>query len=101
MEIVAAILQCGAFIIIPLATFGVDVWRILQLDEKYHRVSIAGLMGFISFEATIIGMIIDPRSGNMGSKELVVTSGIIGIATFLFVILFLPVAMAIFRIFKK
>ena len=101
MNILAIILQCGAFIIIPLATFGFGVWRILQLDEKYHRISAAGLIGFISFEASVIGMIIDPRSPSLTLQELFLTSGTIGLVAFLFVILFLPVALTIFRLFKR
>ena len=101
MKLLLPLLQCGAFVAIPVATFGFGVWKILQLDEKYQRVSIAGLIGFIFFEASTIGMIIDPRSGNMDFGELIFTSGLIGIATFLFVLLFLPIAIEIFRIFKK
>ena len=101
MNILVIILQCGAFIIIPLATFGFGVWRILQLDEKYHRISAAGLIGFIFFEASVIGMIIDPRSRNLTLQELFLTSGTIGLVAFLFVILFLPVAVTIFRLFKR
>ncbi|HVF25357.1 MAG TPA: hypothetical protein VNA23_05675 [Anaerolineales bacterium] len=101
MSLLLMLLQCGAFVVIPMATFGFGVRRILQLDEKYHRISSAGLIGFISFEASTIGMIIDPRSGNIDFSELIFTSGIIGIATFLLVLFFLPIAMEIFRICKK
>ena len=101
MNLLLLLLQCGTFIIIPIATFGFGVWKILQLDEKYQLVSIAGLIGFIFFEASTIGMSIDPRSGDIDFRELIFTSGPIGIATFLFVLLFLPIAIEIFRIFKK
>ena len=101
MNILVIILQCGAFIIIPLATFGFGVWRILQLDEKYHRISAAGLIGFIFFEASVIEMIIDPRSRNLTLQELFLTSRTIGLVVFLFVILFLCVAMKLLRLFKR
>ena len=101
MNILIALFQCGIFILVPLATFGFGIQRILQLDEKYHRMSVAGLIGFISFEASAIGMIIDPRSRNLTLQELVLSSGTIGLITFLFVILFLPVALTIFRLFKR
>jgi len=64
-------------------------------------MSIAGLIGFISFEASVIGMIIDLRSRNLTLQELVLLSGTIGLIAFLFVILFLPVALTIFRLFKR
>ncbi|HXQ36039.1 MAG TPA: hypothetical protein VN843_18630 [Anaerolineales bacterium] len=101
MNILIAFFQCGIFILVPLATFGFGIRRILQLDEKYHRMSIAGLIGFISFEASVIGMIIDLRSRNLTLQELVLLSGTIGLIAFLFVILFLPVALTIFRLFKR
>ena len=101
MDILSAILQCGAFIIIPLVTFGFGIWKILQVDQKYYRISVAGLIGFIACEASLIGMIIDPRSVNMSFREWILTSGIMGIITFLFVLLFLPVSLWIYRIFRK
>ena len=100
MKLLLPLLQCGAFIAIPVATFGFGIWKILQLGEKYHRLSIAGLIGIVFFEASMIGLIIDPRSININLKELIFTSAIIGITAFLFVLLLLPVAMSIFRIFK-
>jgi len=95
------LLQCGAFIIIPITTFGFGVWKILQIDKKYHRISIACLIGFIFFEASTIGMLIDPRSNNLSFEKLILISFIIGLVSFLCVFLFLPLLMLIFRIFNK
>lgn len=101
MNMVSTVLQCGVFILIPIVTFGFGIWKINQVDEKYHRISIAGLIGLIAIETSIIGMLMDPRSVNMNFQELLLTAVAIGVASFLFVLLFLPLGIAIFRIFKQ
>ena len=47
MNLLSSFLQCGAFILIPLVTFGLGVWKISQINEKYHYVSFAALIGFV------------------------------------------------------
>ncbi len=71
-----------------------------MLEQKYHYASISGLIGFVFFEFSFIGMIIDPRSKVVGFSEIVLTATGIGIATFLFVLVITPVAILIWRIFK-
>ena len=101
MYLLSALFQCGIFIIVPAITFGFGIRNILLIDEKYRRISVAGLIGFIFFEESVIGLIIDPRSIHISFSELIFTSGLIGILAFLFVLLFSPVAISILRIFKR
>ena len=100
MNRVSTFLQCGAFILIPIATFVFGIWKIMRFDKKYHRISIAGLIGFVFFEGSIIGMLIDPRSGNVEFQGLFLTAIAIGITSFLFVLLLLPIGIAILRLFR-
>lgn len=100
MDLLSILLQCGAFIFVLIATFGSGIWKNLQFNEKYHRISAAGLIGLIFFEASLIGMLIDLGSINVSFMQLIFTSGIIGIITFLFVLLLLPVFLWIYRVFK-
>lgn len=101
MRIFSSLLQCGVFIIIPVITFGIGIWKIIKLNPKYQKVSISALIGFIFFEASIIGLIIDPRSSGHSFQELLVLSGIIGFATSLFVLILLPIGTLMLNIFKN
>jgi hypothetical protein len=49
----------------------------------------------------MIGMFIDPRSSNHSFMELLLTSLAIGLTTFLFVLLVLPIAISILSSFKR
>jgi hypothetical protein len=91
MNLLSSFLQCGAFILIPLVTFALGIWKISQIDEKYHRLNFAALIGFVFFEASMIGMLIDPRSSNHPFIELILIALATGIFTFLFVLLMLPI----------
>lgn len=101
MRLLIIILQCGAFLIIPSVTFGLGIKKLLQIQEKYHRIGIAGLIGFVSFEASIIGMLIDPRSDNYTFIELILTSLVIGLVAFAFVLLGSPIGIAILNMFRR
>ena len=101
MNILLASLQCGAFFIIPIATFGFGLRYILKLNSKYQYSGIAGVIEFTFSEASLIGMLIDPRASQMNFKEIILASAAIGIGAFLAVVLFTPIARLIFQAFIK
>ena len=101
MNILLVSLKCGAFTILPIVTFGFGLQYILKLNNKYQRSGIAGVIGFTFFEASLIGMLIDPRSNQMNFKEIILISLAIGAGAFLIVLLFTPIAKLIFQTFRK
>ena len=101
MNILFSLLQCGAFVIIPIATFGFGLQYILKLNNKYQYPGIAGVTGLTFFEVSLIGMLIDPRANQMNIKEIILTSAATGIGAFLAIVLFTPIARLIFQVFKR
>ena len=97
------ILQCGAFLLIPAGTFATGIWLIVRfvgMANRWSHILVALLIGFIFFEASIIGMLIDPRGGWEKFPEIVRTSSVIGVVTILFVLVFLPIFRALLRLFR-
>lgn len=72
-----------------------------KVDTKYQYISIPTLIGFIFFEASFIGMLMDPRSSEKNFQEILLISSITGLITILFVLIFTPVYTAIVRTLKK
>jgi|APDOM4702015191_1054821.scaffolds.fasta_scaffold669461_2 hypothetical protein len=98
-----SLLQCGAFIFIPAGTFGIGLWLILKfigMDKQISLFLLALLIGISFFEASAVGMLIDPRGGFKRISEIVITSGLIGLGVTLSVILIVPIYRAIIKIFK-
>jgi hypothetical protein len=98
------LLECGAFILIPGFSFGLGLWligRYLGHRDRLSKVYYAFLMGIVTFEASFIGMSIDPRSASVGLTKLVTTSGLIGIGVSLFVLVFTPIYVNLIKIFKR
>jgi hypothetical protein len=95
------LLQCGAFVFIPLTTFIMGVWKITtKVDAKYQYISTT-LTGFVFFEASFIGLLIDPRSSGKSFQEILLISCILGFVVLLFVLIFTPVYTVIMRVLKK
>ncbi len=97
------VLQCGAFLLIPIGTFGIGLWLIFKYIGFSHRfvfVLLALLIGLSFFEAAFMGMIIDPRANSSNIYEIVKTSGVIGLGAFVFVLVFTPIYRALVQIFK-
>lgn len=101
MRVLVTILLCGVIVVIPIVTFVFGFKRLLNFEERYHRVSIAGLLGLVFAELTLLGMLIDPHSINHSFGEILLNSIGIGIFTFLFVLLFLPISSTVIRVFRK
>lgn len=97
------ILQCGAFLLIPIGTFAVGLWLIVHfvgMNSKWSSQLIALLIGFIFFEASAIGMLIDPRGGLERFPEIIRTSIAIGIITTIVVVIFIPIFRMVTNLFK-
>src|ERR1051325_2577063 len=101
MNILIMLLQCGAFIIIPLVTLIIGAWKITYFKEKYQYFSMSALIGFVFFEGSLIGMIIDPRSRNSSFSNMLFIAFIIGSAATLFVFLLTPIYAKLLHLFKK
>ncbi len=101
MNSITILLQCGAFIIIPFVTLIIGVRKITYFKEKYQFISMASLIGFVFFEGSLIGMIIDPRSGQISFGNMLFTALMIGLVTTLFVFLFTPIYAKLIQFFKK
>jgi hypothetical protein len=96
-----SLLQCGLFILIPISTFGTGLWLIRKLfDKKKSFILIALLIGFSFFEASMIGMLIDPRGGFSRFTYIIKTASLIGVVVTLSVLLFAPIYQAIAKLFK-
>lgn len=90
-KILVGLLQCGSFILIPGTSFGIGLWLIISyvgFQRKLGVIFFALLMGLVLFEASVIGMIIDPRSGSFGWTKLIGIAGLIGTATSILVLAF-------------
>lgn len=103
-NVVTAILQCGAFVLIPMGSFALGFWLIAHFvgfENRCAMILVALLIGFIFFEGSLIGMLIDPRASLSGLFEKVSISGIIGLVAFIFVLILTPVFRGLTRIFKQ
>ena len=102
-SLLLVLLQCGAFLLIPIGTFALGIWLIIRfagIDNKWSHILVVLLIGFIFFEASIIGMLVDPRGGWEKFPEIFRTSIVIGVVTVLLVLVFLPIFRALFKLFK-
>jgi hypothetical protein len=98
------ILQCGAFILVPGISFGLGLWLIVRYLGFHHKLAMpifALLVGVVVFEASFIGMAIDPRSSFADLTKIIATSALIGFGASLFVLIFTPVYVKLIEIFKR
>lgn len=101
MNMLVMLLQCGAFVIIPLVTLIFGIWKISYINERYQRIGISALIGFVFVEAFMIGMIIDPRSGNITFSNMIFM-GVMIVLAITFIVFFLaPVYAKLVRWFTK
>jgi len=104
----AAVIGCSLFLFVPLATLGIGL-AILRRHPIRKRglamIAYAALIGLLFFEASSIGMALDPKARSLGVARVLLYSGLIGVATTLAVLLFSPlysfVATAVARAFRK
>lgn len=94
---------CGLFILIPSCTFGIGLWSIyhyIGMKRKLSGMLFALLIGLIAFEASFIGIAIDPRWNN-DWKSLLTTSGLIAIAATFFVLIFTPLFVRLIKVLSR
>jgi hypothetical protein len=97
------LLQCGAFLLIPLVTFGVGLWLIVRFvgtEKRMSQILVALLIGISFLEASTIGMLIDPRGGWTKFPEIIKTSIVIGAIVTISVLVFAPILRALMNLFK-
>src|SRR5574339_229873 len=102
--ILTAILQCGAFVLIPMGSFALGFWLIAHFvgfENRWAMILVALLIGLIFFEGSLIGMLIDPRASLSGPFEKARIASIIGLIAFICVLIFTPVFRGLTRIFKQ
>jgi hypothetical protein len=103
-KLLVIMLQCGAFVLVPGVSFGFGLWlitRYLGFQHKLATLCFALLMGAVFFEASFIGMAIDPRSDSVGWTRIITLAGLIGIGTSVAVLIFTPVYVNLIKIFKR
>ncbi len=103
-NIVTAVLQCGAFVLIPMSSFALGLWLIAHFvgfENRWTMILVALLIGLIFFEGSLVGMLIDPRASLSGLFEKVRIASIIGLVAFIFVLIFTPVFRGLSHIFKQ
>jgi len=97
------LLQCGAFLLIPMGTFAIGLWLIVRFAGINNRFSLilgALLIGVTSFAASTTGMLIDPRGGLAKFPEIIKTSMVIGFIATLSVLVFVPIFRVLVKMFK-
>jgi len=102
-KIVLISLQCGAFVFIPLITLVLGIMFIIRKPGFEHRFSsLAGaiLIGLVFFEASLIGMLMDPRSISVSLIKLIEIAGAMGLTVFVLVLLFGPIYQRLLQMFR-
>ena len=103
-EFLVILLQCSAFLFIPGVTFGLGVWLIVRYlghQHKFAALFYALLVGTVAFEASFIGMAMDPGSIGRDWTRLFTTAALIGIGTCIFVLVLTPVYVSLTKIFRR
>jgi len=75
--------------------------RFIGFKKKLNTISVALLIGIVFFEASLIGMLADPRSTVMGGLNIIKFAGLIGLAVFLIVLIFSYVYARVLHFFKN
>jgi hypothetical protein len=93
-NILILVLQCGSFLLFPSLTFGMGLWfinRRLQANKTLATLAGAGLWGVTAFEISLLGMLFDPQTNYpFDWGNLLTISVLIGVGTFAFVLVVLP-----------
>jgi len=72
-----------------------------EQNERFSFIILAGWFGFSFALLSLAGMLIDPRSADFSWVYLLKVSGIVGIGTFLFMILMTPISRAVLQFWRK
>jgi hypothetical protein len=73
----------------------------LGQNERLAFVILAAWYGFSFALLSLVGMLMDPRSSAFSWAYFLKVAGIIGVGTFLFIVLLTPVGMAALRFWRK
>lgn len=102
-SLLVTVLQCGALILVPIATFGLGLWFVNRFVGFHSRVSltlVAFVIGVTIFAGTLLGMLIDPRANLFGTMRIIKTSALIGLGAAIFVHIIAPVYAGLVRILR-
>ena len=70
-------------------------------NERLSFIILAGWFGFSFALLALVGMLIDPRSAAFSWVYFLKVAGIVGVGTFLFIILMTPIGMAVLQFWRK
>ena len=70
-------------------------------NERFSFLILAGWFGFSFALLSLVGMLIDPRSVGFSWVYILKVAGIVGVGTFLFIILMTPIGMAVLKFWRK
>ena len=70
-------------------------------NERFSFVLLAGWYGLSFALLTFVGMLIDPRSATSTWVYFLKVAGIVGVGTFIFIILMTPIGKAVLRVWRK
>lgn len=97
------IVQCGAFVLIPMGTFAFGLWLIARFISFQNRLAtplVVFLIGVIFFEASLIAMLIDLRASSSGLPEKIGIAGLFGVIVVVCILIVAPIYRAIMHMFK-
>jgi hypothetical protein len=97
-------LKSVLFVSVGLAfSIGGTLFVVWRFGEKQHLafIILAGWYGFSFALMSLLGMGIDPRSAGFSWTYSLKVAGIVGIGTFLFMILMMPIGLAALRFWRK
>lgn len=77
----------GLALILPLVLGGLAVYRLFPDRGKRAAVAWAAFLGLIVFEASLIGMLLDPKSGSASLQYKLTVAGAAAVGAFLLVLL--------------
>jgi hypothetical protein len=87
-------LQCGANIVIPFLTFLGGIWLLLlhEPNKKWITYLLLGfLIALVGFEATFLGLLLDPDTQDNSITSITKEAGKIGFFAFFVGLIFFPI----------
>jgi hypothetical protein len=70
-------------------------------NQRFSFIILATWFGFSFALLSLVGMLIDTRSVNFSLADFLKVAGIVGVGTFLFIILMTPIGMAVLQFWRK
>jgi hypothetical protein len=69
--------------IVPLVVGFFLIWKYQWNNQKVAFLLATGLLGFVAFESSLLGMLIDERSSNFSFRYILSNAAFIGIGAFI------------------